>query len=206
MHKRPADARKGPALDWSVVRPFTLIIMLQVRYFLIKIIILVTSRCHVKEPRCLSLLKDEAYARSVLSLGKGSVKCAYSSEILLQAGLVGSFASRLFSSSSSSIPKICAEAKTSKGTSKGVAALTKKSRQRWINLLSSVPRWNECYVARATYVPSAFDDSENLSRRVVNFYQWESIYLHKLRTKKIMQKDRTYLNIICNFLLYKVDN
>lgn len=89
MHKRPADARRGP---FSTVRSrlFTLITMLRVRYFLIKIIILVTSRCHVKKPRCLSLLKDEAYARGVLLFGKGSVRYTYSSEILLQADLVGS--------------------------------------------------------------------------------------------------------------------
>jgi len=151
LHKRPADARRGPALDRpDLVRPFTLITMLRVRYFLIKIIILVTSRCHVKEPRCLSLLKDEAYARSVPSLGKGSVKCAYSSKILLQAGLVGSRSLRDSSRRHRRwSPKIRAEAKTtSKGTSNEVAALTKKSRQRWIDLLSTVPRWNECYVAR----------------------------------------------------------
>lgn len=133
---------------------FTLITMLRVRYFLIKIIILVTSRCHVKKPRCLSLLKDEAYARGVPFLGKGSVRCTYSSEISLQAGLVSSFPSSLFPPSSSSSPpppslssssssslssssswwilKIRAEAKTSsKGTSNlGVAALTEKSHQR----------------------------------------------------------------------------
>lgn len=52
--------------------------MLRVRYFLIKIIILVTSRCHVKKPRCLSLLKDEAYGEFRPAGGRGALSLSFS--------------------------------------------------------------------------------------------------------------------------------
>lgn len=108
--------------------------------------------------------------------------------ILLQAC---SFSSSLFPSSSSSwsslILKIRAEAKTSsKGTSNfGVAALTEKSRQRWIAILPSLRRagMNATLRERSTFrlhpmIRRIFPD------KVVNVDQQRSVNLHKSRSER----------------------
>lgn len=82
-----------------------------------------------------------------MRLGKGLLSSvAYSSEILLQADLVGSSASRLLPSSLSSslsIPKIRAEAKTtSKGTSRERGYCTDEKKSPKVNrssLLRAAP-------------------------------------------------------------------
>lgn len=132
LHKLPADAREEKRRmepnDRS--RPFTLITMLRVRYFLIKIIILVTSRCHVKKPRCLLLLTDEAYIRDIPYFEKDRCQMCLFERNFTRVGLV-LLPFLIFS------PWWILKAKTnSKGTWNEVAVPIVKSRQRRIDFLS----------------------------------------------------------------------
>lgn len=132
--------------------PFTLITVLRVQYFLIKIIILVTSRCHVKKPRCLSLLKDEAYARAVSFPRQGYCQvCLFERNFTRgwSRWLVVLFTS-LLSSPSSPIPKAERRKRTAKEPRTGLLHRWKKVAKGEsilsLSLYTLSPRQDERYV------------------------------------------------------------